>query len=63
MAIEQALVKQCTNIYTEDWAYSLVSFQHRGLTEVVQASVRYFNTDEEFDHFINVSKQVLLKRV
>jgi len=40
-----------------------VSFQHRGLTEVVRASVHDFNTDEEIDHFIAVLKQVLIKRV
>ncbi|MDA7809768.1 MAG: hypothetical protein QMC15_05830 [Gammaproteobacteria bacterium] len=40
-----------------------MSFQHRGLTEVVRASVHDFNTDEEIDHFIAVLKQVLIKRV
>ena len=56
MAVEQALVKQCTNIYTADWAYSLVSFQHRGLTEVLRALVHYFSTGEEIGHFIDVLK-------
>ena len=31
---------------------SLVSFQHRGLTEVVRASLHYYNTEQEIDYVL-----------
>ena len=61
--IKQALGKQQINVSVSGGAGSLVSFQHRGLTQVVRASVHYFNTDAEIDHFIAVLKQVLIKRI
>lgn len=61
--IKQALGKQQINVSVSGGAGSLVSFQHRGLTQVVRASVHYFNTDAEIDHFIAELKQVLIKRI
>ncbi|MDB0064654.1 hypothetical protein N8460_01240 [Oceanospirillaceae bacterium] len=40
-----------------------MSFKHRGLTQVVRASLHYFNTDAEIDHFIALLEQVLIKRI
>jgi len=60
-AIKQALSKQQINVSTAKGAGSLVSFKKRGLKEVVRASVHYFNTDEEIDHFVNVLKIILAK--
>ena len=58
-AIKQALSKQRVNVSTSKGSGSLVSFQDRGLEEVVRASVHYFNTDEEIDYFVDVLKKVI----
>jgi cysteine desulfurase/selenocysteine lyase len=60
-AIKQALSKQRINVSTSEGSGSLVSFQNRGLKEVVRASVHYFNTDEEIDHFVDVLKSIIAK--
>ncbi|MDQ7048684.1 MAG: aminotransferase class V-fold PLP-dependent enzyme [Enterobacterales bacterium] len=59
--IKQALFEQRINVSTSKGAGSLVSFEKRGLTEVVRASVHYFNTDEEIDHFVDVLKKIIAK--
>jgi len=60
-AIKQDLSKQQINVSTSKGAGSLVSFEKRGLKEVVRASVHYFNTDEEIDHFVNVLEIIVAK--
>jgi len=60
-AIKQAFSKQRINVSTSGGAGNLVSFKKRGLKEVVRASVHYFNTDEEIDHFVNVLEKILAK--
>jgi cysteine desulfurase/selenocysteine lyase len=60
-AIKQALSKQRINVSTSEGSGSLVSFQNRGLKKVVRASVHYFNTDEEIDHFVDVLKSIIAK--
>ena len=42
-----------------DGSGSLVSFQQRGITQAVRASVHYFNTDQEIDYFLDSLKKVL----
>jgi len=59
--IKQALSKQRINVSTSKGSGSLVSFQHRGLTEVIRASVHYFNTDEEIDYFVDALKKIIAK--
>lgn len=59
--IKQALSKQRINVSTSKGSDSLVSFQHRGLTEVIRASVHYFNTDEEIDYFVDALKKIIAK--
>ncbi len=61
VAIKQALSKQRINVSTSKGSGSLVSFEKRGLKEVVRASVHYFNTDEEIDHFVDVFKKIVAK--
>jgi len=58
-AIKQALAKQGINVSTSKGSGSLVSFEKRGLKEVVRASVHYFNTDEETAHFIDVLEKAI----
>jgi selenocysteine lyase/cysteine desulfurase len=60
-AIKQALSKQRINVSTVKGAGSLVSFEKRGLKEVVRASIHYFNTDEEIDRFVNVLEKIVAK--
>lgn len=50
------------NVSTSKGSGSLVSFQHRGLSEVVRASVHYFNTDNEIAKFIDVLNLALNKK-
>lgn len=61
LAIKQALSKRRINVSTSKGSGSLVSFEKRGLKEVVRASVHYFNTDEEIDHFTEVLKKIISK--
>ncbi|MFQ3282777.1 aminotransferase class V-fold PLP-dependent enzyme [Reinekea sp.] len=60
-AIKQALSALKINISTSKGSGSLVSFQDRGIKEVVRASVHYFNTDEEIDYFVDTLKKVLAR--
>ncbi len=60
--IKQALATYKINVSTAKGSGSLVSFSARGLTEVVRASIHYFNTEEEIDYFIDILKTIVLKK-
>ena len=60
-AIQQALSLERINVSESSGSGSLVSFQQRGLTQVVRASVHYFNTDEEIDYFVQTLSAELSK--
>ena len=47
------------NVSVPDWSGSLVSFQNRGLTEVVRASLHYYNNEQEIDYFIETLQKLL----
>lgn len=47
------------NVSTSKGSGNLVSFQSRGLTEVVRASVHYYNTEQEIDYFIETLRTIL----
>ena len=49
--IKTALAAHKINVSTSSGSGSLVSIQERGLTEVVRASLHYFNTEKETDYF------------
>lgn len=49
--IKKYLADHKINVSTSKGSGSLVSFNQRGLTEVVRASMHYFNTTEEIDYF------------
>jgi len=57
--IKQQLKKHRINVSLSDGSGSLVSFQHRGLTQVVRASVHYYNTEQEVDYFIEALRIIL----
>ncbi len=57
--IKQALHKKRINVSVSDGSGNLVSFQKRGITEVVRASVHYFNTYQEIDYFIDSLQQIV----
>ena len=59
--IKQALAVHKINVSTAKGSGSLVSFSARGLTEVVRASVHYFNTEEEIAYFIEILKTITEK--
>ena len=57
--IKQRLREKRINVTTPTGSGSLVSFQQRGLDQVVRASIHYYNTEEEIDYFINVLEGIL----
>ena len=62
LAIKRYLREHRINVSTSKGSGSLVSFQHRGLTEVVRASVHYYNTEQEIDYFIETLQIILSKK-
>ncbi len=58
-AIKTALATHQINVSTSRGSGSLVSFQQRGLTEVVRASVHYYNTEAEIEYLIDALQNVL----
>jgi cysteine desulfurase/selenocysteine lyase len=56
--IKAHCAKASINLTTSKGSGSLVSFQQRGLTEVVRASVHYYNTFDEVDTFIEVLQRL-----
>ena len=50
--IKKLLAANKINVSVSDGSGSLISFQQRGLEQLVRASVHYFNTEEEVDFFI-----------
>ena len=61
--IKQQFKKHRINVSTSDGSGSLVSFQHRGLTGVVRASVHYYNTEQEIEYFVEALRIILGKKV
>ncbi|MCB9078451.1 MAG: aminotransferase class V-fold PLP-dependent enzyme [Anaerolineaceae bacterium] len=60
--IKQRLKAHRINVSTSTGSGSLVSFQPRGLTEVVRASVHYYNTDPEIAYFIEKLQFILSQK-
>jgi len=57
--IQKALADQGINVSTSSSSGSLVSFQQRGLSIVVRASLHYYNTIEEVEYFVTVLQKIL----
>lgn len=57
--VKNLLSAKQINVSVSDGSGSLVSFQQRDLVEVVRASVHYYNTSEEIDHFIESLRKAL----
>ena len=51
--IKSLLAQQGINVSVSDGSGQLVSFEKRGLTALVRASVHYFNTEQEVDYFVD----------
>lgn len=58
-AIKAGLAARGINVTTPRGSGSLVSFQQRGLTELVRASLHYYNTEAEIDTLIAVLQKLL----
>lgn len=58
-SIKRILLDHKINVSTSKGSGSLISFKARGLTEVVRASLHYFNTEEEIDFFVDVLRRHL----
>ncbi len=56
--IKNVLAARKINVSTSKGSGSLVSFNARGLTEVVRASLHYFNTESEIDYFVDALKKL-----
>jgi selenocysteine lyase/cysteine desulfurase len=50
-AIKQALSESKINVSVSSASSTLLDMEARGLAQVVRASVHYYNTDAEIDHF------------
>lgn len=61
--IKRNLANHKINVSISKGSGSLVSFQSRGLTEVVRASLHYFNTEDEIRYFIKILKDMVRKQV
>ncbi|PCJ47886.1 MAG: aminotransferase [Gammaproteobacteria bacterium] len=60
VAIKQALSAHQINVSISSGSGNLVSFEKRGIKEVVRASVHYFNTEQEIDRFVDVLMKTLI---
>lgn len=49
--IKARLQAERINVTTSQWTSTLIDMQKRGLTQVVRASMHYYNTEEEIDRF------------
>lgn len=58
-ALKDSLALHGINVSVSDGSGNLVSFQRRGLSAVVRASVHYYNTVEEIDYFETTLKKLL----
>ncbi len=47
------------NVSTSKGSGSLLSFQERGIEEVVRSSVHYYNTESELDYFVDTLQRLL----
>ena len=57
--IKQRLREHRIHTSTSSGSGSLISFEQRGLTELVRASVHYYNTKTEIDFFIDTLQKIL----
>ena len=62
LAIQRALADHKINVSISSGSGSLVSFQHRGLKELVRASLHYYNTIEENEYFVSILKKALRRK-
>ena len=58
-AIKRALSKRKINVTVSDGSGTLVSFQDRGIEQLVRASVHYFNTEAEVSTFVGALEEIL----
>jgi len=61
--IKKALAAYKINVSTSKGSGSLVSFNARGITEVVRASVHYFNEESEIEYFVGILKKIVTKKI
>jgi selenocysteine lyase/cysteine desulfurase len=57
--IQSRLGEHRINVSTSEGSGNLISFQQRGLSGVVRASLHYYNTDEEIDYFVDTLRKIL----
>ena len=57
--IKKRLSENQINVTVGAGSGSLVSFQQRGLEDVVRASVHYYNTGAEIDYFVDTLQKIL----
>ena len=56
--IKQKLKENKINVTVSDGSGSLVSFQQRGIQQLVRASVHYFNTEQEVEYFLEIMENL-----
>jgi len=57
--LQKQFSAESINVSVSSGSGTLISFQQRGLDEVIRASVHYYNTDAEIDRFIEKLESIL----
>ena len=57
-ALRDAMTPLGVNIWTSSTSSTRVDMEQRGLTDVVRASVHYYNTEDEIDRFCGLVAEV-----
>ncbi|MGK0173394.1 MAG: cysteine desulfurase/selenocysteine lyase, partial [Gammaproteobacteria bacterium] len=59
MEIKTSLQLRRVNVSVSAGSGNLVSYDRRGLTQTVRASLHYFNTETEIERFIEVLEEIV----
>jgi selenocysteine lyase/cysteine desulfurase len=57
--IQQKLARENINVTTSNLAYNRLDMEDRGLTQLVRASVHYYNTDQEIERFCSELHRII----
>jgi selenocysteine lyase/cysteine desulfurase len=58
-AIRRALLEQRVNVAVSTRSSTLLDMEERGLTELVRASVHYYNSEDEIERFCAALERVM----
>jgi cysteine desulfurase / selenocysteine lyase len=59
--VKERLAKEQINVSVSPREYTLLDMQNRNLQSVVRASVHYYNTEQEIEHFLQVLRTIAVE--